>query len=966
MDDGERHAKERPVKMAERKVPAKLRETRPPLWSSKVHGVPNRYTPAITLKPAVDDRRLATYGGKATAEPGGRALTAAGDRRVGRPLVPSPAVLHDKIAPKEVELRRNLRELAAMSKLHETEKSILLRTFECFDYDRTGKVSQDGCRKALRSLGVQMDEYEVALLFDKYGQDMQRMMPYDVFTARLFTSQNRILAWTELRREAFKGDDTADDLAFNGKIIYPKGKYGSVYTPASWDPAQAERSKQPPDGSLELEFVYGYRADDAVRAPNLFYTASHEVVYFSAAVGVVYNKEAQAQRFFLGHTDDILCLALDPTRTICATGQRKAKYPPGCRPYACVWDVTSMQELVRLEHSVFDGDPAVHAATFSRDGTLLVTLQQNIDHHISIWDWRTGTVLLCEKTLKGPAPMGVPMIFGIAWNMHARKTAEEEANAIDFCTYGVKGLQFWKLPKAVTDGAVKYQRAKFSAKTVVPISGTNMPSLFPHNCAAWLPSGECVSGNKAGEIWLWRGTEYFWHNQAHKGELTALTLRTDGTRLLSASANGAIIEWNVEGATPVPISRRTIAPQFEGAKPPGIKALDCYPGSEIYMMGSMTSDVYEVDADPEPVVKGHNDRLDAIAPNPARPNEFASACFSGRCFLWDAVAKEPLYAFSASSPHHLDPCMCVGYAPSGDELCVGIASGYWFVYNSVHKTQAALGVPSRECGRDRYTGRPILEEQGVAVVKYCPHGRTLAVGTFDQIVYLYDVKPELAGSESTVASARRYSKLGKCVGHSSTVDRIDWDLDGVLLQSCSRANELLYWWGRPAEPPSRAETDTARTDFERHAARSAREEAAEQALRLRGLWPEERKVLPKFGEQATEIQREYTRWASWTAIIGFPVMGVLPRDYNPSHMNAIAVSAGTGGKSAPAERGKLLVAATDRGDVRAARARRFAARTTPRARPTEPRCRPRLTRHAPHRTRSARAAGTRLQLPRGD
>jgi hypothetical protein len=30
-------------------VPAKLKETRPPLWSSKVHGVPNRYTPSIKL-----------------------------------------------------------------------------------------------------------------------------------------------------------------------------------------------------------------------------------------------------------------------------------------------------------------------------------------------------------------------------------------------------------------------------------------------------------------------------------------------------------------------------------------------------------------------------------------------------------------------------------------------------------------------------------------------------------------------------------------------------------------------------------------------------------------------------------------------------------------------------------------------------------------------------------------------------
>ncbi|KAJ1627931.1 hypothetical protein T492DRAFT_579093, partial [Pavlovales sp. CCMP2436] len=66
------------------------------------------------------------------------------------------------------------------------------------------------------------------------------------------------------------------------------------------------------------------------------------IVYFAAAVGVVFNKEASEQRFFLGHTDDILSLALDPTKTLCATGQKSAI---GGGPYVCVWDTNSMQEL---------------------------------------------------------------------------------------------------------------------------------------------------------------------------------------------------------------------------------------------------------------------------------------------------------------------------------------------------------------------------------------------------------------------------------------------------------------------------------------------------------------------------------------------------------------------------------------------------------------------------------------------
>lgn len=77
--------------------------------------------------------------------------------------------------------------------------------------------------------------------------------------------------------------------------------------------------------------------------------------------------------------------------------------------------------------------------------------------------------------------------------------------------------------------------------------------------------------------------------------------------------------------------------------------------------------------------------------------------------------------------------------------------------------------------------------------------------------------------------------------------------------------------------------------------------------------------MPKPGEQATEIQREFSKWHTWTSIIGFPVMGIFPRGVAPDKMNTIAVSRGTAGKDDSRARGKLLVAATDMGEVRAAR-----------------------------------------------
>lgn len=63
-----------------------------------------------------------------------------------------------------------------------------------------------------------------------------------------------------------------------------------------------------PSAQLRLEWVYGYRGHQCRN--NLFYTASKEVVYFVAGVGVVYNLRENSQRFFLGHDDDIIRFVL--------------------------------------------------------------------------------------------------------------------------------------------------------------------------------------------------------------------------------------------------------------------------------------------------------------------------------------------------------------------------------------------------------------------------------------------------------------------------------------------------------------------------------------------------------------------------------------------------------------------------------------------------------------------------------
>ena len=43
--------------------------------------------------------------------------------------------------------------------------------------------------------------------------------------------------------------------------------------------------KTPPDVSLEIEYVYGYRCHDVRQ--NIYYTATGEIVFMAAALGIV-------------------------------------------------------------------------------------------------------------------------------------------------------------------------------------------------------------------------------------------------------------------------------------------------------------------------------------------------------------------------------------------------------------------------------------------------------------------------------------------------------------------------------------------------------------------------------------------------------------------------------------------------------------------------------------------------------
>lgn len=66
----------------------------------------------------------------------------------------------------------------------------------------------------------------------------------------------------------------------------------------------APMDNSPPDRKLLLHWVHGYRGTDSRK--NLWVLPSGELLYFVAAVAVLYDRDEDSQRHYTGHTEDIM------------------------------------------------------------------------------------------------------------------------------------------------------------------------------------------------------------------------------------------------------------------------------------------------------------------------------------------------------------------------------------------------------------------------------------------------------------------------------------------------------------------------------------------------------------------------------------------------------------------------------------------------------------------------------------
>jgi len=103
---------------------------------------------------------------------------------------------------------------------------------------------------------------------------------------------------------------------------------------------------EPPKEGIKLKYVFGYRAFDT--RMNVKYTSEGKIVYHTAALGIVLDKNSNEQSFFTNHDEDMVCLAIHPSLKIVATGQM-AKAGKAKIIDIFVWEIETKEILANLK-----------------------------------------------------------------------------------------------------------------------------------------------------------------------------------------------------------------------------------------------------------------------------------------------------------------------------------------------------------------------------------------------------------------------------------------------------------------------------------------------------------------------------------------------------------------------------------------------------------------------------------------
>ncbi|XP_041781012.1 echinoderm microtubule-associated protein-like 2 isoform X1 [Anopheles merus] len=537
--------------------------------------------------------------------------------------------------------------------------------------------------------------------------------------------------------------------------LYISGRPIVIHLPeAQLSTYELTKVQPAPNRRLRLDWAYGYRGKDC--RSNLYQLPTGEMVYFVAAVVILYNMDEHTQRHYLGHTDDVKSLAVHPNKLLVASGQCGGHEGRDSLPHILIWNSVSLATLNMIGCGEFTG--SINCLSFSRadSGSILAAIDDSPDKIISIWDWqkKEGGRKITETKCSVDTVVAV--------EFHPLDKGQ-------IITIGKNHIAFWSLDQ---NGMLYKRMGVFESfekpKYVTAISFTQ--------------TGDVVTGDSSGNLAVWkRGTNVIsrFLKKVHEGPVFSIcALRNGG--FVTGGKDGLLLLFD----DALHIKAEQIVEAHFGA----VRVVAEGKGSQL-LIGTTKNCILSGDFTLSlvPIVMGHTDILWSLATHP-QVAQFVTGGRDRLLQLWDSLSHSVVWSKDIGEPIH-----AVQIANAGDVIVAGGVGGRWSVFDIVTRELLATYTDGQEV---------------IQCMQFSPDGNLLAVGSKDNCIYIYQC----------TKVAHRFSKIGKCTvsgyrrncngqymsntnvtstlslqGHSSFISHLDWSKDSQVLRSNSGDYELLYW-----------------------------------------------------------------------------------------------------------------------------------------------------------------------------
>ncbi|CAL8297753.1 unnamed protein product [Merluccius merluccius] len=548
-------------------------------------------------------------------------------------------------------------------------------------------------------------------------------------------STSRLLA--KVVKNSDRHKDPVVNQEGNHIKMFMRGRPITMFFPAEVENYDDVRTELPPE-RLKLEWVYGYRGRDC-RA-NVYLLPTGEVVYFIASVVVLFNYEERTQRHYLGHTDCVKCLAVHPDKIRIATGQIAGVDKDGraLQPHVRVWDSVSLSTLQIIGLGTFERGVGSLAFSKADSGHHLSVIDDCNDHMLTVWDWQKKSKIAEIKTTN-------EVVLSVEFH-------PTDGNTLVTC--GKSHIFFWLWSGsslARKQGIFgKYEKPKFI------------------QCLAFLSTGDILTGDSGGVLLVWTRTateppsgkgpkayQIVRQVKAHEGSVFTLCQMRNGTLLTGGGKDHKIILWDhdlrPEREIEVPEQYGTIRAVAEGRGEEFLVGT-----SRNFLLRGTFNDGFQVE------VQGHTDELWGLASHPFR-DMFLTCAQDRQVCMWNSSDHSLEWTRLVEEHGH-----CADFHPSGAVVAIGTRSGKWYVLDAETTDLVAIHTDGNE---------------QLSVMRFSVDGALLAVGSHDNFIYLYTVADK----------GRKYTRYGKCTGHSSYITHLDWSPDNNFIMSNSGDYEILYW-----------------------------------------------------------------------------------------------------------------------------------------------------------------------------